>query len=83
MTEILGHTTERENQPVSELSMVSSKRDTRLSSGGPGNGSMWIAPTKSARDLLPDAHFMMSTVLRLGCGSNATGRLCALLKFRR
>ena len=25
---------------------------------------------------------MMSTVLRLGCESNATGRLCALLKFR-
>ena len=48
-----------------------------LSGGGPGN-----APTKSARDLLPDAHFMMSTVLRLGCESNATGRLCALLKFR-
>ena len=36
---------------------------------------------RSARDLLPDAHFMMSTVLRLGCERNATGRLCALLKF--
>ena len=54
-----------------------------LNGGGLGNGSMWIAPTKSARDLLlQEAHFMMSTVLRLGCESNSTGRLCALLKFR-
>ena len=57
-------------------------RNVMLSGGGPGNGSMWIAPTKSAQDLLPDAHFMMSTVLTLGCESNETGRLCALLKFR-
>ena len=56
-------------------------RKVMLSGGGPGNGSMWIAPTKSAKDLL-DAHFMMSTVLRLGCESNATGRIGALLKFR-
>ena len=111
VAEIFGHTTEREDQPVRELSMVSTKTHTRLlarilhgleaveaarhremaddelrevmlSGGVPGNGSMWIAPTTSARDLLPDAHFMMSTVLRLGCESNATGRLCALLKFR-
>ena len=57
-------------------------RKVMLSGGGPGNGSMWIAPTKSARDLLPNAHFMKSTVSRLGCESDATGRLCALLKFR-
>ena len=57
-------------------------KEVMLGSGGPGNRSMWVAPTKAARDLLPDAHFMMSTVLRLGCESNATGRLCALLKFR-
>ena len=53
-----------------------------LSGGGPGNGSMWIASTKSALDLLLDAHLMMSTVLRLGCEGNASGGLCALLKFR-
>ena len=57
-------------------------RKVMLNSGGPGNAAMWIAPTRSARDLLPDAHFMMSTVLRLGCESNANGRLCALLKYR-
>ena len=45
-------------------------RKVMLSGGGPGNGSMWVAPTKSARDLLPDAHFMMSTVLKLVCESN-------------
>ena len=52
-----------------------------LSSGGPGNGSMWLAPTKSARDLLPGARFMVSTVLRRGCESKLSGRLCALLKY--
>ena len=51
------------------------------SGGAPGNGSMWIAPTKSARDLLPDAQSMMSTVLGLGCESDAIGRLCALLEL--
>ena len=53
-------------------------RKVMLSGGGPGNGSMWTAHTKSALDLLPDAHFILSTVLRLGCESN---RLRALLKF--
>ena len=50
--------------------------------GGGGSGSTWIAPTKPARDLLPDAHFMTSTVLRRGSESNAAAGLCALLKFR-
>ena len=96
VSEVRGHTTERDDQPVRELSMISTKTHTRLlarilhgveaveaarlwdmaddefrkvmlSGGGRGNG--WIAPTKSARDVLLDAHFMMS------------GRLCALLKF--
>ena len=110
VTEILDHTTKRDDQPAKELSMVSTKthtrllarilrgleaveagrlwemaddelRKVRLGGGGPGNGSMWTSPMRSARDLLPDAHFMMSTVLRLGCERNATGRVCALLKF--
>ena len=99
------------DQPVREMSMVSTKTHSRLlarilhglealeashlwdkaddevrtvmlSSGGQGNGSLWIAPTRSARDLLPDAHFSISTALRLGCESNAKGRMCALLRDR-
>ena len=52
-------------------------RKVMLSSGGPGSGSMWIEPTRSERDLLRDAHFMMST-----CEGNTNGRLCAILKYR-
>ena len=109
--DILAHSTERDDQLVREMSMVSTKTHSRLlacilhglealeaahlwnkaddevrtvmlSSGGPGNGSLWIAPTRSARDLLPDAHFTISTALRLGCESNAKDRQCALLKYR-
>ena len=50
-----------------------------LSSGGPRNGALWIMPTRSARDLLPDAHFMMAPI---GFVSNITGRRGALLKYR-
>ena len=57
-------------------------RTVMLSSGGQGNGSLWIAPTRSARDLLPDAHFTISTALRLGFESNAQDRQCALLRNR-
>ena len=48
-------TTERDDQPVRELSMVSTKTHTRLLAQilhGLEAGSVWIALTKSARDLL-------------------------------
>ena len=95
VTKILGHTTEHDfcndTHALACLAVEAARlwemaddelRKVMPSSGGPGNGSMWIAPTKSAQDLLPGAQFMMSTVLKLGCESNATGRLCAHLKLR-
>ena len=41
-------------------------RTVMLGSGGQGDGSLWIAPTRSARDLLPDAHFTILMALRAG-----------------
>eukprot|EP00973_Karenia_brevis_P008112 1099700-Karenia_brevis.AAC.1 len=50
-----------------------------LSSGGAGNGSIWLSLPRFEGEWMPDAHFIIASACRLGRLKAPDGAACQLL----